>query len=522
MNDETFMPPLRDLPPGRLAQRTHHLRAEIAGRQRPAVAVHGRSRELVLAALALALAAVLLATPAFGLRDQIVHLFSGDKQQRPPEPIQRFFRNMYVTPPGTEVIPGRARVAVRVSVPGYGHKVLWVAPTRAGGYCSTAGCNGDRSARFGATMQIAGPTSRSAALGSSNVHVFFLGDTIIRGAAVVAMRFEDGSSERTRLVRVPKPIDAGFFIYVLPKAHWKVGERPVALAVEDAKGNELARNTTIGRYFRDAQRHGLALPPATRWYTSRPAILLAAIAILAAVGLLWRLRRQIEALIDGARKRVRRRPPMYGVAALVVAIAGGVVAAIALTGGLGSTTARPQLEFAKARGNVVSHPYAFGYVKEGFLGSPSRRDRVLMARTPEQGLRWDRWITHHRVSPPQSADFAHQALIGVFLLGHPSYNTPHPSHVTQGVSVTSLALRGGTLRLSFQVSPRPIAFCGPGPDSPTECRPMYRAHSERYHAFTIISVPRSVAARVRRVVVTGEGYHPGEILVRAPASAINF
>jgi len=296
MSSETFLPPLRELPPARLSQRAQHLRAEITRRHRPALARVGRNRILAFAALALALAAVLLATPAFGLRDRVVHLFAAD-EQHPPELIQRFFRNQASGPPGTTsgVMPAKARVALAASVPGYGSRVLWVAPTKAGGFCSTwIGCDPRRTIRFQATLTIAGPTSRNSQPmpGSANVHVFFEGQTILRPAASAVIRFEDRSSDRVRIVWVPKPIDAGFFLYELPKAHWKVGERPVALSVEDANGDRLARDTATARYFREAQTTHLAPPSAAESNRSPPwFVVAAAAAIIAAAGLVaWGVR----------------------------------------------------------------------------------------------------------------------------------------------------------------------------------------------------------------------------------------
>jgi hypothetical protein len=127
---------------------------------------------------------------------------------------------------------------------------------------------------------------------SPNVHVFFEGQTILRPAASAVIRFEDGSSDRVRIVWVPKPIDAGFFLYELPKAHWKVGKRPLALSVEDANGDRLARDTATARYFSEAQTKHLA-PPSAADSNASPLwfIVAAAAAIIAAVGLaIWGLR----------------------------------------------------------------------------------------------------------------------------------------------------------------------------------------------------------------------------------------
>ena len=63
-------PPLRDLPQGRLALRSQHLRAELV---RKPERTHRRRTALVLVAAAVLLGATLLATPALGLRDAPGH-----------------------------------------------------------------------------------------------------------------------------------------------------------------------------------------------------------------------------------------------------------------------------------------------------------------------------------------------------------------------------------------------------------------------------------------------------------------
>ena len=271
------IPQLRDLPPGRLAQRAAHLRHEVERRRTPTYA-------LAIAA-AIAILAVIVATPAFGLQSHITNLFSSNKQQRPPELIQRLFRNMDVYPGGANgVIPSKARIAIEARVPGYGTKTIWVAPTRNGGFCSTAGCDRDRAMPLHATLVITGPTSRNSQPmpHSSHVHVFLAGDTLIHRAARVAVQFEDLSWERTPLVWVSRPIDAGFFLYELPKAHWQIGKRPIMLAVEDAHGNDLAENSEVAGYFVQSQAYGLA-PSGSSSHTLLWVLLAAAGGLLAGV-----------------------------------------------------------------------------------------------------------------------------------------------------------------------------------------------------------------------------------------------
>jgi hypothetical protein len=282
VNGALSAPPLRDLPPGRLALRAAHLRAELGAPARPA----RRPRLATVVALALALAALLLAAQALGLGR---HLFGKDHRP-PPEVIRRMFTTMIHTKPGTvpPVLADKARIAVELRVPGYGTQSLWVAPTRSGGFCTTGpgGCDLNRRKTMRTTLEIAGPTRTAAPVGR-HVHVFILGDTLVHGAARLAVRFEDGSFEQAPLVWVSKPIDAGFFLYELPKAHWRPGKRPAALFVEDAHGRKLASSTTAAGYFRQSQLQGLAPPP--RSGTSLVWLLPLVAVLIAAALLFWRL-----------------------------------------------------------------------------------------------------------------------------------------------------------------------------------------------------------------------------------------
>jgi hypothetical protein len=54
------------------------------------------------------------------------------------------------------------------------------------------------------------------------------------------------------------PVDAGFFLYELPKSHWRFGHRPDDFFVENAKGKPLAHDDQMVVGFRQAQGGGLA------------------------------------------------------------------------------------------------------------------------------------------------------------------------------------------------------------------------------------------------------------------------
>jgi hypothetical protein len=252
------IPPLRDLPQGRLALRSEHLRSEL---EREPETTRRRRKRLVLVAAAVGLLATFLATPALGLRDQIAQLFGADK--RPPDAIVRLLTNQ--DPQGVlGLMPSKARPAITVEIPGYGHMTIWAAPMTGGGFCITGGsaCDVHRAFGFAPTLTVTGPTSRDASYKDPrDVHVIVRGDTLVRGAETLAAHYEDGSVERRPIAWVGKPIDAGFFIYEIPKRHWEAGKRLVALAVEDADGRVLARDTKVAGYFRETQRQAhLALP----------------------------------------------------------------------------------------------------------------------------------------------------------------------------------------------------------------------------------------------------------------------
>ena len=163
--------------------------------------------------------------------------------------------------------------------------------------------------------------------------------------------------------------------------------------------------------------------------------------------------------------------------------------------------------------------YTFGYVRDGFLGAARPRNRILIGRTQAQALRWDKWMWHRGTTPPQSADFASQALVGVFLVDRPAAvwgpgapPFPQPPDVS-GVAVTSLAVRSRTLLLTLADSPYPPELRGPGVDAPIEYLGLPWAPSARYHAFTIVTVAKAAVAQVRRVIVTQEAYEPSDPLV---------
>lgn len=216
--------------------------------------------------------AIFAATPAFGLRGQIVRLFAGSEPA--PAPVVKGFGGMDVgAPPGmaTGVESGQARDVMESPLSTRQTAIVWVAPTKSGGFCTFVsasrdslgggGCDRDRTLKFAPGLMVPGVSKD----GQLFPPVIMGGDTLIHGAAAVEVRFEDGSSTTTPVEWVSAPIDAGFFVYEVTKAHWAPGTRPVTLILKDAGGNELARDTEIASGVMRVE-HGLVPPgaPPTR------------------------------------------------------------------------------------------------------------------------------------------------------------------------------------------------------------------------------------------------------------------
>jgi hypothetical protein len=209
-----------------------------------------RRARRALAAVALAALAIAIATPAFGLHRRVVSWFEAEPA---PERVQLSFARLDVgAPPGMEtgVIAASARKVMTARVGGQ-TRVLWVAPTKSGGFCLqwtnlSGGCTTDRV-----------PPRRLR--GGPDLHTFELGvgyqqtgrgiTTVLSGRLLdsdterLELRFADGESVEIPVVWVSPPIDAGFYIYEVPEEHRRVGRQVSALVALDGDDEVLARQT---------------------------------------------------------------------------------------------------------------------------------------------------------------------------------------------------------------------------------------------------------------------------------------
>jgi hypothetical protein len=200
-------------------------------RQRPAIAV-----------ALLALVAVVVPT-AVALRTGALDFAAAE---RAPAPVVRSFASLeHGSPllrPG--VIAGETR---KVLERGHGRVVLWVAPTRSGGFCwtvsdrSSGHSSGGCGRREGGRMHAQVPFSQ--AVRDGNVYGTF--EAVVarvrdRRMVRLAVRHEDGLVLDVPIVWVSEPIGVGFAVHVVPPARWVTG-RPTAVLAYGRDGAVLKR-----------------------------------------------------------------------------------------------------------------------------------------------------------------------------------------------------------------------------------------------------------------------------------------
>jgi hypothetical protein len=177
-----------------------------------------RRRRLAVVALAFA-AAVFVGGSALALHFGTIEFSSAE--HAPPRVVADFESLSTAAPPGMDpgVIAGETR-QLRI-----GDRVLWIAPTRAGGLCygwnhSSGGCD-----KLGTTPLSTSWLGRpfrapaGAALDPSHDYYAVEGFAHAQWVDSVELRLDDGTTVRPELTWISKPIDAGFFFYVAPRKH---------------------------------------------------------------------------------------------------------------------------------------------------------------------------------------------------------------------------------------------------------------------------------------------------------------
>jgi hypothetical protein len=226
-------------------------------------------RRLIAAAIAAVLIA-LVATPAFGIGGLLLDLIGRTnvpftQGKTAPYEIKRdFFDLSHFAPPGMapQAIVAQTRKVGVFRIRGR-TRVLYVAPTKKGGYCwmftdAFGGCRATRDTPhpqatqpgainpylLGLTWQGSpfrvDPQGRPAK-GKPPHTTQVGGDILATNAHALQVEYEDGSKTPIPFIFVSKPIAAGFFLYAIPSGHDLPGTRVRAVSVLDVNGRVLAR-----------------------------------------------------------------------------------------------------------------------------------------------------------------------------------------------------------------------------------------------------------------------------------------
>lgn len=203
-----------------------------------------RKRTLALAAAGVVLL-VLLATPAFGLRQALLDLVGREdvsfEQSEPAPPVvKRQFADLAIGAPPTmnpQVLPNQTRRVLFDT--GQRKRELFVSPTRRGGFCYTLkGAYGGCQRNGGAADRTPPLTLTYSAWQNPGepVRVVHVGGTILDARVTrVTIEFNDGHETDVRFVWISAPIHAGFFAYDLPRDRQGKarGPRSVVARAED-------------------------------------------------------------------------------------------------------------------------------------------------------------------------------------------------------------------------------------------------------------------------------------------------
>lgn len=135
--------------------------------------------------------------------------------------------------PGVE--PSKTRRVYVFQTPD-GRYALYATPTRAGGFCwgvqglgdTCVARNDPRIEPLYSGVPIRGSKEPSLIAGASY-------EPISRAA----LTFQDGSTVELPLVAVSKPIDAVFFLYDVPRSHWRSGTLPSHVTVYGTRGESV-------------------------------------------------------------------------------------------------------------------------------------------------------------------------------------------------------------------------------------------------------------------------------------------
>jgi hypothetical protein len=209
-------------------------------------------RQLAGAVVLLVALAVVLATPAFGIRGFILGLVEGRtavsfyKAQPAPPEIKKQFLDLAIGAPAgmnPRVLPDQARQITLVT-PMDQKRIIWVAPTRGGGFCSVGGMSGGCMSND--TEHKAGPVTVDGELvvrrGAVSV-IQVSGHVFSPRVSTLTLEFADGESMQLPFVYISAPIHAGFYALGVPSEHQARGHWPTRVVARDDQGDTVGTAT---------------------------------------------------------------------------------------------------------------------------------------------------------------------------------------------------------------------------------------------------------------------------------------
>jgi hypothetical protein len=245
-------------------------------------------RALVWAFALATLLVILFATPAFGLlRDWIGRKDVPFNGKTAPFVIKREFADQSIGVPKNwdpQAIAAQSREVAVFRL--FGKKeVVYVAPTRTGGFCVAFGKMGEmgqscaRSRTAARTLKnyvvklrpgSVNPQLLSVSSGGYRVSIhsarwnsWLSGVVFAKNATSLRVEYEDRTSAQIPFVYVSKPIDSGFFLWARPPGRSRVGKRPATVSARDSQGTLVARVSLLHddyTYVRRPSKTGSTVP----------------------------------------------------------------------------------------------------------------------------------------------------------------------------------------------------------------------------------------------------------------------
>lgn len=205
------------------------------------------SRRSMWIALAAVVFLIAVAAPALGLGPPFLDFFSSKHASK--RVIHQFALLNVGAPRGMspKVISGQTRLVTTYHLRTGKAFPLWVAPTRAGGFCYLLGYGG------GCVAPNAPTHPRFGDLNTGQLDVGRLGANVIAGSvankqtAKVEVRFLHGSAASPPVIWVGPPINHGFYFYELTRRQQNPSRRPTAVVALSDKSGVLARVASMFR-----------------------------------------------------------------------------------------------------------------------------------------------------------------------------------------------------------------------------------------------------------------------------------